>query len=97
MAQRIENGGGFFGYQSVFDDAVVAGEIDQAFGAQAREMVGNSSRRLSECFGQFGDAAFAVQQHEQNGHAVRVGDEFEKGRETFGFHSEAFFISKIGF
>ena len=51
MAQRIEDGGGFFGYQPVFDDAVVAGEIDQTFGAQACEVVGNGGRRLSERFG----------------------------------------------
>ena len=34
-AQGIEDGGGFFRDEAVFDDAVVAREIDDAFGAQA--------------------------------------------------------------
>ena len=41
-AQGIEDGGGFFGDEAVFDDAVVAREIDDAFGAQSCEVVGDA-------------------------------------------------------
>ena len=76
-AQGIEDGGGFFGDDAVFDDAVVACEIDDAFGAQACEVVGDASWGGVECLCQFGNAAVAVKQQKKNGHAFGVGNQFE--------------------
>ena len=85
-AQGIEDGGGFFGDKAVFDDAVVAREIDDAFGAQACEVVGDAGRGGVERLCQFGNAAVAVEQQEKDGHAFGVGNQFENGRETLDFH-----------
>ena len=43
-AQGIEDSGGFFGDKAVFDDAVVAREINDAFGAKACKVVGDAGR-----------------------------------------------------
>lgn len=72
-AQGIEDGGGFFGDEAVFDDAVVAREIDDAFGAQACEVVGDAGWGGVECLCQFGNAAVAVKQQKKDGHAFGVG------------------------
>ena len=85
-AQSIEDGGGFFGDEAVFDNAVVTREIDDAFGAQACEVVGDAGRGGIERLCQFGNAAVAVQQQEKDGHAFGVGNQFENGRQTFDFH-----------
>ena len=85
-AQGIEDGGGFFGDEAVFDDAVVAREIDDAFGAQACEVVGDAGRGGVECLCQFGNAAVAVKQQKKDGHTFGVGNQFENGRETLDFH-----------
>ena len=70
-AQGIEDGGGFFGDDAVFDDAVVACEIDDAFGAQACEVVGDAGRGGVERLCQFGNAAVAVKQQKRM--AIRSG------------------------
>ena len=70
-AQGIEDGGGFFGDETVFDDAVEAREIDDAFGAQACEVVGDAGWGGVECLCQFGNAAVAVKQQKRM--AMRSG------------------------